>query len=323
MFLKKSNSAKFLLLMRYNLKSLLRIELNNEKEKILFLFLLFISPFLTSKYCFTQSLPTKSFKKLDTMRMDIRFGRSVFIESEDQFGNKKYQFNGKWIDKYTYDSLQEKSKQYDIGKCLPCYLMEYNNDVLVYEGVRYMDCVFGRVIDYLSNGRINYIGHFKDFPYFDSIKSIRNYCAIKHGEWIYFNEREDTAYKELWEDGVFLFQKPEQDIAEIWRVDFMLDDSLLRRESYININDFKKIKVQPQFKNKSRKKLNLFCTIETSVIVKQTIKAKAYYNDLAIVSLENMIKAGGYLATDEIQVSINLYNNQEFVSSLSLKLKSL
>jgi hypothetical protein len=255
--------------------------------------------------------------------MEIRFGRSVFIESEDQFGNKKYQFNGQWTDKYTYDSLQKKSKQYDIGKCVPCYLMEYNNDVLVYEGLRYMDCVFGRVIDYLSDGRLNYIGHFKDFPFSDSIKSTGNNCAIKHGEWIYFNERGDTTYKELWEDGVFLFQKPEQDIAEIWRVDFMLDDSLLRRGSYISINDFKKIKIQPQFKNKCRKNLNLFCTIETSVIMKKMIKAKAYYDDLAIVSLEKMIKAGGYLPTDEIEVKINIYNHQHFISYLSLKLKTL
>ncbi len=192
---------------------------------------------------FGQSDSTTVYKGLDTKKF-----YSVGLSSQTTNGKGTYEVNNKMVSKSTYDKYQSTWK--NMETCCPCVLKSYDeNDILISETVSCTDCGVGWFKYYYKNGKVKLSGFYKENPTGDWTDIWdRGYCSIPNGQWTYFNKNGDTLYTEIWENGTFIKQVPEQPKVEIWDVEIQFNgqdaDTLL-----IPIDNVGDLIIEPKYKN--------------------------------------------------------------------------
>ncbi len=122
-----------------------------------------------------------------------------------QSSNRKvtYYENGKEISKSKYDALNKET--IDPNDCTPCYLVAYQDKILIYEGDFYTDCGVGLYIDYYPNGNVKSKGEYKrNIDQNWNIDKVNEWCAVKNGLWEYFDESGNLIKSEQYENGILI-----------------------------------------------------------------------------------------------------------------------
>jgi hypothetical protein len=167
----------------------------------------------------------------------------------------------------------------DLATCKPCVLeIPDEKGRLQYKGIYYTDAPVGFRIEYDSMRVVRVIGHYKENPTGDW----RNLCARgycdKDGVWTYFSAKGRKLYNEIWKDGNFVRQVPEQKKAELWKAELTLDGEVIDyRSDSIRVEQFKQLRVVPYFKNRNtdssaiRVTVSLYCGRFDSVLSTGTV----------------------------------------------------
>lgn len=183
------------------------------------------------------------YKKLKTKKF-----YSVSPSTKTVNGETAYMVNDKEVDKATYTKFNASWK--NMENCLPCILEVYDeNEVLIGKSVSYADCGVGPFVVYFPNGSPMLKGSYLENPTgnWEDLER-RGYCAVPHGKWTYYNEEGDELYSEYWEKGVFIKQSPEQEDAEIWKVEMIVDGASLDSQS-VYASRIGDIVIEPRYKN--------------------------------------------------------------------------
>ena len=93
-----------------------------------------------------------------------------------------------------------------LNDCTPCYMKTLSpDDVLLYAGVQYTDCVVGNWTEYYPDGKIKLTGQYKENPT-DNWNNIwkRGYCSVKEGTWTYYDENGKVMKTEKYKDNVLV-----------------------------------------------------------------------------------------------------------------------
>lgn len=171
-----------------------------------------------------------------------------------------------------------------LNNCCPCLIQYYDQKKkLILEDVICGECNVGISKTYYPNGKLKESGQYKTSQSvtFTEIFEEGN-CSVKEGNWLYFNPQGELLYTELWKDGEFVKQSPEQAKREIWKVDLLLNNENATVKQLLK-SDFNNLKVVPRFKNSNSK------TDDLSLVLKaQTTreKFKRYSDTIAFQSFE-------------------------------------
>jgi len=182
--------------------------------------------------------------------------KKVYNVGLSSFGNGTYEVNGKAVSKETYEKFA--SFRDNFSTCCPCKLKYFDeNEILIREVVSCTDCGVGSFKEYYPNGQVRESGQYKENPTgnWDSI-FYRGYCSVRVGQWQYFNEKGDFIYSEIWDNGNFIEQTPEQKNMEIWDVECTMNGESVKN-STLTSAQFKQLVITPKFKNSSRDSVNL------------------------------------------------------------------
>lgn len=124
----------------------------------------------------------------------------VSLKAETGPGYARYFVNGEEVRKIIYDSYK---KFWDnIGKCKPCFLRTYNtDDILVREGVQFMDCGVGSFREYYPSGVTKIIGSYKinKTGNWEQLFQ-KGYCRMV-GKWTYYGPAGNVLKTEDYIDG--------------------------------------------------------------------------------------------------------------------------
>jgi hypothetical protein len=191
---------------------------------------LVISFCFAAQLCFGQHVP-KTYHTMDTVRRYDRF------EYDALNGNQE-----------AYDSMMY-YRNFKRNQCLLYVLMVDTNNLVRDEFTACGDCNVGDNKGYYPNGNLKYLTRYKK-NYGTNWDSIyyKGFCNILDGEQVLFNSNGDTSYVEIWKNGDFVSQTPEQSICEIWGLDVLVNDSILL-DSTISISQIGALKFEPKYKN--------------------------------------------------------------------------
>lgn len=232
-------------------------------------------------------------------------------------GDTTYQANGKEINKTTYDKYLI-SRQ-DWQNCCPCIIESYDeNDNLLAESVSCGgECIVGWLKGYYPNGKMRFIGSYKENPTEDwSNIWERNYCSIKNGLWIYFDENGDTLYSELWDNGEFVKQDPEQNKAEIWDVELILNNQKIDTQ-LIDLNQVSNLIINPRYKNSSISS-NLTLSFEVSALYHKLIKKEFTINTFKLIDVALMLNEAGIPKEKKTSYTLYVYSDNKLLKRFSL-----
>lgn len=237
--------------------------------------------------------------------------------------NKKvsYSYRGKKLSKRKYNKYFGKSE--NIWDCKPCLFQTYSidNNNLIEEKVAYTACDIGLIKKYYTNGKINYIGNY----FYDSLVDFNSLytekkCSIPDGEWIYFNEKGDTVYKEYWEIGQFIKQSPEQKKSEIWDIEIYYKDELTTLEN-IKFEELKLLKFKPLFKNENENSKIKF-KIKIAIDGRMDSHDFITYNQIKDLTIQDLIYNTElpFDKTENIHIQISVFDETKLIKSFWLKL---
>lgn len=193
-------------------------------------------------------------------------------------GKYEYRINGKEVSKNLYEKFQNTWK--NIDNCRPCILQTYDEkDILLTEAVSYTDALVGSYKEFYPNGNLKIIGQFKENSTgnWENLCD-RGLCNVEDGQWIYFDQNGDTLYSEYWVDGLFLYQEPEQDSTEIWKMEVLFNGMPVKNQS-LTVDQINQITFVPKFKNSS--------TDGIRIIVRFDISTNGYKTINKFFSIEN------------------------------------
>lgn len=216
------------------------------KKQLSLFALLMISSLLV---CQSDSTIYENLEVVKTYSVKLSHGTGTGMETS-------YKVNNKEVSKDYYLKFKDNFKT--IKECKPCIRLTYDEqDVLLRETISYTDCFVGWYKSYYPNGNLKVKGSFKENDSGDW-KDLwnRGYCSVVNGEWMYFSEKGDTLYTEIWDNGEFIKQSPEQDSVELWKVEFTLDGESIGKES-VDVNRIGDIKITPKFKNSNKSDLKI------------------------------------------------------------------
>lgn len=231
-----------------------------------------------------------------------------------------YFVNDSSVSKATY--MKYSASHENIAKCVPCYLKTLDiNDNVIGEGLQYTDCRIGSWKEYYPDGKIKRTGEYRKNltdKWSDLYK--RGYCSVMDGEWNYFNEKGDFLYSELWKEGEFIKQVPEQDSTEIWGVDLKYNGFKLGNRE-LQLEQIKDLTVDPKFKNKARENVSLKIKFEISAIgfkpVEQTMPLDAFKN----INVAKLLADAGMSSAVDKRYTLSIYNNEKPEAYYSLNIK--
>jgi hypothetical protein len=258
---------------------------------------------------------TKSVYKNLTIRKFYSLGYST--SSRDNITT--YKINDKEVDKGTYDKYHSTWK--NMETCKPCILLTYDyNDKLLTKGIQYTDCIVGFWIEYFPSGKVKLIGHYKEnvTGNWDSAYD-KGFCR-PDGIWSYFSEQSKKLYSEIWKDGQFVKQVPEQSKTELWTVEITHNGVEVNNQT-LSPKQVSEIKIIPKFKNSKRTGTNLTVKFEIATTGHKIINQTFPLSDFAKINVQKMLLESGVTKTETASCSIMVFNNGDNVSNARLNVK--
>ena len=244
---------------------------------------------------------------------------SVELSSQTTNGKGTYEVNGKTVSKSTYDKYQSTWK--NMETCCPCLLESFDeNDNLIRESVSCTDCGVGRFKTYYKNGKVKLSGTYKENPTGDW-KNLwdRGYCSVPNGQWTYFKENGDTLYSEIWDNGVFIKQVPEQPEVEIWDVEIEYNGQDAEKLS-IPISNVGDLTIQPKYKN-SKTSNNLTLNFEVSAIGHRMNKKNFTLESFKTINVRSMLKEVGIPNNKQTSFVLTVYDGDKAIKSVYLNIE--
>lgn len=190
--------------------------------------------------------------QIDTSKLDkkeVHFIGQVY--AMDINGVLTYSINGKTISKEEYDKKYNAQKIYE--ECAPCYLRTFKNQALVSEGTFYKTCPVDRIVNYDTSGKISSILNFMTNAEKGWITYSIHNCGSYHGSSYYMDSTGDTLYQEIWEEGQFIRQVPEQKINKVWKVDITSNGYKIGDDP-IDLREVENLLFKFHYKNSSAEK---------------------------------------------------------------------
>ena len=271
----------------------------------------------------------QSFSQADTLITDttksvyknltIRKFYSLGYSSSSKDNITTYKINDKEVDKTTYDKYHSTWK--NMETCKPCILLSYDyNDKLLTKGIQYTDCIVGFWIEYFPNGKVKLIGHYKENKEgnWDSAYD-KGFCR-PDGNWSYFNEQGKKLYSEIWKEGQFIKQVPEQTKTELWTVEITYNGVQVNNQT-LNPKQVREIKIIPKFKNSKRTGTNLTVKFEIATTGHKIINQTFALADFTKIDVQKMLLESGVTKTETASCSIMVFNNGENISNAWLNVK--
>lgn len=266
---------------------------------------------------------TKVFGQTDTSLVYKKLEEKKFYKvSLSSFSDGKksiYEANEKRVNKKLYKKYESTWK--NMENCCPCILQTYDeNEVLLHEYVSCTDCGVGWFKIYYGNGNIKLSGNYKENPTenWDDIY-YRGYCNVPHGQWTYFNENGDILYSELWNNGEFIRQFPEQDSTEIWDVELTLNNQIIDTQ-VVEINQIKNLKINPKYKN-SKTSSVLTIIFEVSAVGHKVNTKEFTIKSFKDIDVDSILSEVGIPKDKKTTYYLRVYSNNEPVKSFYLKVK--
>lgn len=152
----------------------------------------------------------------------------------------------------TKELKEFKYKYGRIEDCKPCYLKTLDqNNKLLSEGLQYQDCGVGIRTEYFPNGKIKYIGHYKE----NTTTNWADFkCGVRHGKWTFYNEAGKELYAEIWENDSLIKEIPERKY-KISDIELYLNEKRVDSLAYsklISIEQIRNLIIKPKYKNQFR-----------------------------------------------------------------------
>lgn len=209
----------------------------------------------------------------------------------------------------------------NISRCTPCIVKDYNeNNIEISESVSYSDCLVGWQKIFFPNGKLKLLAQYKEniSGHWDNLWE-RGLCSIPDGKWIYFNEQGDTLYTELWRNGEFIKQIPEQMSVEIWDIELILygqkiDQQLLRSDEIGNLG------IKPLYKNGNISN-KLTVGFEVSSTGYKVIEKRFSLNSFKNIDVDSMLMEAGIPKEKTASFVLSVYNNEQIIKQFYLNLK--
>ncbi len=253
--------------------------------------------------------------------LQVKKDYAVITSSLTRGRTTTYRVNDRIVDKATYDKFHTFD---NISSCCPCILRSYDeNNLLLRESVSCGDCGVGEFKEFYPNGKVKIKGKYKENPTVDWADIFkRGYCNVPTGTWLYYTDLNGTHYLhhiEIWDNGQFIEQRPESKKAEIWGIDLLLNTIKIDSQA-LTINDIKNLKVVPKYKNKlNNAKLKVKLSISANgYIIKER---ESSIETLKDINVEEMIKQAGIPDIEKINLTIYIYENDQYIKGFFLKMK--
>ena len=264
------------------------------KKTVLFLICL-----ITGTFGFSQKDVASNYKRLKTKKFHERHS--------DPSALSTLLFN------------MRKSNYKTIANCTPCILKYYDeNNKLIHKAIQYTDCWVGAFEEYYPNGKVKLSGQYLENTTgnWENIYE-RGYCNVPDGIWTYFNEKGDKTYCEYWEKGEFTKQLPEQDLAEIWTFELLLNEEKFEKKQ-IPIHEIKNLVVIPRFKNENRSNINLTLKVEVYSEGYPSNSQSLTLDSFKNIDVPKMLEDAG-IPSDETTIFIlKILNNQKIIDRFIL-----
>ena len=251
--------------------------------------------------------------------LDTNIYSAVSLSNQIVNGVSIYKVNGKPTTKVVYDKY--KNSWGNMSNCCPCYLKTYDiKEKIQTERVACQDCSVGSYTLYTKKGKVKLTGSYKENPTgnWDNLWE-RGYCSVKDGQWTYYNNREEIQYKEIWDNGSFIKQIPEQSKMEIWDINMTLNKVNVDTQS-IKLADVKNLIFLPQFKN-SNTKVNLMISVTVSAIGHKENTNSFKISDFKNIDVKQMLNEVGISVDESFRVSILIQNKRKLIKRFNLKIE--
>lgn len=254
--------------------------------------------------------------KLDTIRVYYN-GTSQHkshIDSGDTYFLNGNEVTVEIYNKYSYWNA--------LSNCTPCVLETYNlNETPNSYMVAYQFCGIGDFKKFDSLGNIiehgSYMNH--DVNNWDKL-IVKGLCSLKTGDWIYFSSTGDTLFKEIWENGEFIQQIPEQELSEAWGTDVVIDGKVLTKRD-ISLEQLGGITLIPKFKNRKK---HTDCTYKVRIEAKSLYSFDPFQGDISLMSLQPLVR---FIKDSEINIEdidlleIKVFEGDRIVERIHLQIK--
>jgi antitoxin component YwqK of YwqJK toxin-antitoxin module len=223
-----------------------------------------------------------------------------------------YRVNDKRVDKKDYDKYQDAWN--NISTCKPCILSVFDFDGrIISKGIQYTDLRAGFRIEYFPNGRVKLIGHYKENVNGDWETAQSRGVGNKDGTWTYFNEKGEKLYSELWIEGKFIKQIPEQAYPDVWFVELMFKGEKITGRT-MSLEEVREIEVKPKFKNKFNEGFEIDIEFIASDIGRKQVRQKLGVSQFKAIDLRSILTNAGYKISDKVLLQVWFYNHENFIS---------
>jgi antitoxin component YwqK of YwqJK toxin-antitoxin module len=239
---------------------------------------------------------------------------NFYLINEIHPGNT-YKINGQIVGKEEQLKFVERNEA--IWTCCPCVLKSFSSEgYQVKQRVCCPNMNVGWQKEYFPNGNLKFAGQFKENPQ----RNQRTGDMVKNGKWQYYSIAGDTAWTELWDNGTFLRQIPEQKVSEIWKVDVTLEgisvDTLEVPLHLIN-----KLKFTPKFKN-SNHASNLSLSIRVIAVGFKQIEGTYTLSEFKMLDFKSLIENEGIKEGTLISFDLSILDNDKWIQRVWLSIQN-
>jgi len=272
---------------------------------------------------FTVLISINLYSQLDSNSvykdLEIKKFYSVGTSSSTSGGKTTYKVNNRIVPKDKYDKYHNAWK--NMKSCCPCILKSYDvNDVLQSEAVSCTDCGVGYYKEFYPNGKLKLKGQFKE-NHTNNWKDIykRGYCSVLDGKWLYYNNKGQINYIEIWDNGNFIEQKPKSKKVEIWKVELSLNEIEIDTQK-IALNEFNKLQLTPKYKNSNRSS-DLKLKLTVSAVNYKSVEKEILIDQFSKVKIKDLIKKVGISELEKLNVQIGVYEKDINIWNFYVKVK--
>ena len=130
-------------------------------------------------------------------------------------------------------------------------------------------------------------------------------------------QKGDKTYFEYWENGEFVKQLPEQDLAEIWKFELLLNEEKFEKKQ-IPIHEIKNLVVTPRFKNENRSKINLTLKVEVYSDGYPSNSQSFTLDSFKNIDVTKMLEDAGIPSDKPTIFILQILNNQKIIDRFIL-----
>lgn len=242
----------------------------------------------------------------------------VSLSSGSRGGEPYYEADGVPVDLETFEKYQ--SGWDNMENCCPCILETYDvSGQLLHEGAMCADCGIGWYKEYDQRGNLRIKGQYRTNPTgdMDDIYA-RGYCSVPDGRWEYFSKRGELEFAEIWDNGDFIRQVPEQEEIEVWGIDVVLDEQLSWDER-VPMERLQEVELIPKFKNSARFR-EMLIRVKFKDLDGNPVSGDFEFIDFAEFDFLEYFETLGVAAFD-FSVDLNLIGDGEQIKRFSIKVE--